>query len=68
MQCHAVNNGVFNNFIKSATAAFVISAPLIITNLNAPVLFKVSFILSRSLPLMIHFFTVAGSCAGREPG
>ena len=36
MQCHAMNNEVLNNFIKSATAASNIGALLIITNLFKP--------------------------------
>ena len=38
MQCHAMNNGNFNYFIKSATTASVSGAVIIITNLTAPVI------------------------------
>ena len=38
IQCHAMNNEVFNNFINSATAASVIGTRLKITNLTAPVI------------------------------
>ena len=66
IQCHAMNNEVFNNFINSATAASVIGTRLKITNLTAPVTYlnpKAPF-----LNCLSNFSPHPGSSAGGEHG